>query len=356
MPFTPDVLSQVGDLWRIESYGPSWGEGMTKIYLTSPEGDRYLVATYEEAVTPTFWDQAAQRVVLTGYGRPVEILDLATSAIVAPYGDPDAVAGATGGTAIFLGQGADGRSLWQASTGDAGTAILAWSGADGWEIAATLPAASGTYGYGADPLSPGGRYYIYQVQSGGQAYWIDLTDPTRTGTIGTYEDGGYCYLETWASATAVVYECGGYGGAPARVSDIATGEDLPYTRPASAVPPSELATIYGSFQLPGTPLVLRTNGWKGDIVSASVLTADGPVEFADLAGFEPFAVGQVDELRPGTYQIHEGDYGPYGMSGDRVIVIDVVAGVVLTPDLAPAPDDYHARPLSSSALVFLEST
>jgi hypothetical protein len=361
-PFTPDVLDRVGDLWRIESYSPAYGEGATSVYLASPEGTRYLVLTGEGRVTPLAWDRASQRVLLGGdYGDPPVALDLATQTLIAPYSDAAVAVAFRDRRPVPVGLGGDGRYYWLASADPtsnsvAGVNLIAWSGANGGEIVAVLPGFA-LDAYQGHSLSPDGRYLVYQVDYDGQAHWVDLLDPTRSGTIGSRAGNDFCYLDTWTSPTAIEYGCGKWDDEVAvRVWDVSQGKDVGLAPVGASVPPEELAAIYDSFQLPGTPLVIRTDGRNGNLVGTSVLTTDGLADFGDLSkfsGLDSFIVGQVDELRPGTYLVHEGT-GNYGVpGGDRVIVVDVAAGLVLTPDLPPPPGPDYSRSLTASVLVFL---
>jgi hypothetical protein len=323
-----DALARVGDLWRLESvttFRDDAAPGPTAVYLVSPGGDRYLAGTVAaQGLTVLAWDAAADVALVGGRdsvgGDAYFRLDLATG--VARPDDPPMPHDPW--SVSRFGVGSDGRTYFSLGGGTVDSGVWGWSAA-GWEDLA-LRAASDPYSsYGrTDAIVTGSEWLLWAENSSSYPRTEHLFN-LSTGIDSPLPSlGDGCSADGWHDATHLDVYCWNettFVETSHRLYDISTGESS--DGPEWSYP--EDGYIYSSAQLPGTPLVFRYDDTPGFVSSISVLTKDGLKTLTTVAPEDQFRIGDVIEVRPGTYVIRD---GAHLTPGDEVVraVIDAAAG------------------------------
>ncbi|HEX7590037.1 MAG TPA: hypothetical protein VF362_03560, partial [Demequinaceae bacterium] len=347
------TLATVGDLWRLESvttFRDDAAPGPTVVYLVSPEGDRYLAGTVPTPeLTVLAWDTAGDAALVGGQTTLFRI-DLATGAVTPD--DPPATL--TYGGATRMGVGTDGRTYFNLGNepvdGAGHTGVWAWS-AGGWEGVA-LPLPSDPYGYETtDAIVPGGEWLLW----GEDTHSSPRTDHLFNLSTGVDSPlasiGDGCSADGWHDATRLDAYCWDTPDASGRhrLFDVTSGT---FTDAPDSSNPTD-GYVYSSAQLPGTPLVFRFDDTPGFVSSIGVLTKDGLKTITTVAPEDQFQIGDVIEVRPGTYVIRDGS----GTTpGDEVVraVIDAVSAFAAFGTASGPGDPSPHRALRTTILVNYE--
>jgi hypothetical protein len=339
-----DALARVGDLWRLESastFRDDAAPGPTAVYLVSPSGDRYLagiVAT--QGLTVLAWDAEGDVALVGGPdfmgGDAYFRLDLATG--VARPDDPPASHDAW--SVSRFGVGSDGRTYFSLGGGTGDFGAWAWSAA-GWEEFALSAASYPNSAYvRTDAIVTGSEWLLWaeSTSSGPRSnHLLNLSTGIDSPLPSLGDD---CSTDGWHDATHLdVYCWNDTGGAGRhRLFDVSTGESSDGPEWSYL----EDGYVYSSVQLPGTPLVFRYDNAPGFVSSISVLTKDGLKTLTTVAPEDQFQIGDVIEVRPGTYVIRD---GARLAPGDEVVraVIDAAAGFAAfgTSSDPMSPEPHH---------------